>query len=164
MCWYVGKPFYAASVWDDSKPGIVSSGILAEVPNYDWGTYSTQEYIINPAGLVEDYLDFDVTSGTSKLKEYKETGSHVWSDSLGVDFSIKYSHFGIPIDIDTTVSGTEGVTNWVSYLVDRIGDTNPDLLTFRAYTPGGFRDILDPDPEKHFGGLKLHIWDMSGAG
>jgi len=157
---YVGKYHYAATYWDDMEPGVAKTGISGTLPEWDWGTFSTEEYL-DPNNLPEDsYKDFPIAYGTFKQAKYTETGSYTWSASLGADFAITYEAFSIPIELDTTVTTTSGATNWVSYLIDRRGDTNttPEL-NFRVYTSGA---ILDSDSEE--GGMELHVWDMSGAG
>jgi hypothetical protein len=155
---YIGKPYYAATYWDDTIHGVASSGIAHELENWDWGTYATQEYI-DPNTLTEGYKDFQVDQGSKIHADYKETGSHTWSVSIGADFAISYKGFGTTINVDTTVTTTSGTTSWVSYEVDRLSDTNPDPLIFRAYTPGA---PLDHGID--IGGMELHVWDMSGAG
>lgn len=158
LSWYVCRSHYAATYWDDTKPGIAKTGISAIVENTFWHANLTSEYL-DPNSLTEGYVDIPVPHGIKQRVTYTETGSYTWSASLGVDFAITYKAFSIPIELDTTVTTTSGATNWVSYVIDRTGDTNLNTLIFRAYTSGA---ILDLDNDR--GGIELHVWDISGAG
>lgn len=156
---YVEKYHYAATYWDDTIQSVVKSGISGAKPEWGWGTVPTEEYL-DPNNLPSGYKDFPIAYGTSKQARYTETGSYTWSATAGVPFAMIYEAFGSILSLDTTVTTTSGATNWVSYLIDRRGDTNTTpVLYFRAYTSGA---ILDPDNEK--GGMELHVWDISGAG
>jgi hypothetical protein len=138
--------------------GIRSTGIAGSEETWDWGTLPTEEYI-DPNSLTSGYVDFPIASGTFKEGKYIETGSYTWSASIGVPFAISYSAFGVTISLDTAVTSTGTTTNWVSYIIDRRGDPDPNTLIFRVYTAGTF---YDPDNKK--GGMEIHIWDTSGAG
>lgn len=155
---YIGRKHYANTYWDDRKsggPGIVSTGISAEVETWDWSTYETREYI-DPTSLKEGYMDFQLISGTTKKVTYKETGTRTLSASLGIDFAIQYKAFGIPLGLDVEVAVTSSRETWVAY---EIYNDSGGTLIFRVYTPGAIHD-----PENKIGGVELHVWNMNGTG
>lgn len=153
---YVTRWHYAATYYNDYEKRIVKTGIAGSEDYWGWGTLSTEEYI-DPNKLTSGYVDFPLARGTFIQATYREEGSYTWSARMGVPFAISYKAFGVTINLDVTVTSTG--TNWVTYVVDRRGDTNPDTLIFRVYTGGAF---YDPNNQK--GGIELHVWDMSGAG
>jgi len=148
----VKRPYYANTYRDDVWE-VVKTGMTEPDEIIDIGTYATKEYK-DPYSLeMGSYRDFQLINGTGVYDEYVESGSHTWSLSLGIDFSISYMAFGIPINLDTTVTSTQGTTNWVSYKVD---NTSGTTLKFRVWTAGTFLDA-----ERKIGGMELHIWEIT---
>jgi len=135
------------------------SGIGGAESWSDWGALLTQEYV-DPNNLdPNSYKQWPLDPGLTKEAKYQETGSYTWKVSYGVPFAIAFPAWGKYVNLDATVASTQGTTNWVYYLVDRRGDTNPNTLYFRVYTAGTFYNS-----DQEIGGMELHIWDMSGAG
>lgn len=148
------KRHYAATYWDDRKPGVAKTGIAGYNPSWNWDLLQTVEYL-NPNNLPY-HVEHRIDANRTLIGEYIETGSYTWN--YGVPFAIQYQTFSVNINLDTTVT-TTAASSTVEYVIDRSGDTNPNTLTFWAYTAGA---VLDPDNKR--GGMELHVWDMNGAG
>lgn len=148
------RPYYAPTYFDDILGKVVSSGITQPLPNKDWGSDLTHEYVDPQNPPTPEYVDFPVAPGGKEWK-YQESGSYTWKASV-VPFGIIFEAFGQMISIDATVTVTQGKTTWVRY---RIDNPTGNTINFRVYTPGA-----TPDEQGQIGGMELHVWDMSGAG
>lgn len=168
---YLSKRYYAVSYWDESlsyypNPTLAKTGISDQVdPNELWSGIYTPEYI-HPENLQSGtYYWFDLAGNGYEDYAYSETSSRTWSvsASASVPFAISYSHFGVVLNLDVTVSVTSGFSNDVYFEVDRRGEPdNAPAHRFYIYTPE-FSIILNP--ANHYsgdnrGGVELHIWDM----
>ena len=140
-----------ANTYIDDTWGIVKTGITKNVDNQAPGTYEIQEYI-DPYSLTRGYEDLQLVNGTWVYAEYRETGSYTWSASLSIDFAIQYLAYGIHVSLDTIVTSTEGVTNWVAY---KVYNTSGRTLKFRAYTCGASLNT-----GSKIGGMELHVWEI----
>jgi len=158
---YVARPYYAVTYFDATTGHVVSSGISAEYPSELWSTHPTTEYL-NPNSLNEGtYMNFGVDEGSAIAWQYTETGSCTWRESAGVPFAVSYGAFGLSINLDVTVTNTQGIVNYVSFDVHvPLGD---GFIRFRAYTNGAF---VDPKvrPQMGAGGMELHVWNLNGTG
>jgi hypothetical protein len=147
------SPYYAVSFFDATQGKVVSSGIAAPALRYPFGSTSTQEYVTAQNANPAYTRDFTVAPGGGEF-EYKESSSWTWQASV-VPFGIIFQAWNQVISIDVTVKVTSGWTQWV-----RAVFTNPtsNTLEFQIYTPG-----VQPT-ESGFGGMELHVWDLSGDG
>jgi hypothetical protein len=114
------------------------------------------------------YADVSIPRGLKQTIKFSETGTRTWSQSGGIDFGISFFVYGLPLELETTVTSTSGVTNTVEIVIDRMNDgpETPEYVSFRIYTPGHpiTVDPNNPGGGGFVGGIEAHVWDKDGAG
>ena len=170
VSYYVKWDHYAPTYWQELyTPGSITAGIgEPEDGNVFPEAKLTSEYIDDTDAQPEYYADVSVPRGIKQTIKFTETGTRTWSLSGGVDFSIRFLAYGLPLNLETTATSTSGVTNTVTITIDRMNDGSgtPLYVTFRIYTPGAplTVDPGNPGGGGFVGGIEVHVWDISGAG
>lgn len=170
--YYVSKPYYAVSYWDNDANAIAATGIGDQQPNQYWNAWFTSEYIQNynnlPPGSQNNYIDIQCPRGFQRPISFTEVGSRTWSTTNGISYAISYGAFGVNINLDTTAFQTSEITNTVNIMIDRTNDGpgTPDYIWFRIYTAGAALaiDTNNPTSSNNAGGIEVHIWDKDGLG
>jgi hypothetical protein len=114
---------------------------------------NTKEYVTSQNASSAYTTTVSVGSGGAEF-DYKESGSWTWKASV-CPLGIVFQAFGQAISIDVTVQVTSGWTQWVRAVFN---NTSNSTLDFLVYTPGA------QPVANGFGGMELHVWDLSGAG
>jgi hypothetical protein len=147
------SPYYAASYFDGTQGKLVSAGIVEPALGYPSGSMSTNEYVTPQNANPAYTAPYTVAPGGAEY-DYMESGSWTWQASV-VPFGIIFQEWSQVISVDVTVTVTQGWTQWVRTVFTNPTNSN---LEFLVYTPGA-----QPTPNG-FGGMELHVWDMSGDG
>jgi len=145
------SPYYAASYFDGTQGKLVSAGIVEPALGYPSGSMSTNEYV-TPQNANPAYTAlYTVAPGGAEF-DYMESGSWTWQASV-VPFGIIFQEWSQVISVDVTVTVTQEWTQWVRTVFTNPTNSNLEFLVHGAQpTPNGF------------GGMELHVWDMSGDG
>jgi hypothetical protein len=172
------KRYFAASYYDTSgcdipNPGIVRSGISAQLPGEQYRGVVVQEYLPTPNANPLDpthgepgpCLTISLAGSSHVGGKYSETDSQTWFAGFQGSLGIQFVTFGFSMNIDVTVSKTSGHSSGLTFSILRTDPQTSPLHMFVLYTPAtnnhNFENINpnDLNSTNNVAGYELHIWD-----